>query len=177
VSNLAEAGFLADELVGHGIEARIHHLDEFRATGDHWTSLYLIRVPAGAEHDAACHIRQHLAEGQRDADDAVAALPKSIAAVEAMWRPMVLVVLAGVASFVLGQRFSEQNVKPRPMRNALPLAVDKIGRPLSTDPEPGKPRFRLSFDRRRELWYLDADHNGDGKYDDRTQYHATGAIH
>src|SRR5689334_1822045 len=45
VSNLAEAGFLADELVGQGIEARVHQLDDFNALHDRWTSVYLLRVP------------------------------------------------------------------------------------------------------------------------------------
>src|SRR5437879_6373223 len=62
VSNLAEAGFLTDELVGLGIDARIYQLQEFSAANDRWGSLYLIRVPAAGALDAAARIRQHMAE-------------------------------------------------------------------------------------------------------------------
>src|SRR4051794_24641159 len=60
VSNLAEAGFLTDELVGIGFEARIHQLDDFNALSDRWTSLYLIRVPAEQAEEAAAQIQQYL---------------------------------------------------------------------------------------------------------------------
>ena len=39
----------------------------------------------------------------------------------------------------------------------------------------GQPRYRLSFDRRREAWYLDADQDGDGRYDTRQQFQVSGA--
>ena len=59
VANLAEAGFLADELVGLGIEARIHQSDDFNALNDRWTSLYLIQVPSEHAEDAAAQIQRH----------------------------------------------------------------------------------------------------------------------
>ena len=58
VANLAEAGFLTDELVGLGIEARIHQLEDFNALNDRWTSLYLIQVPSENAEEAAAQIQQ-----------------------------------------------------------------------------------------------------------------------
>jgi hypothetical protein len=91
------------------------------------------------------------------------------------WRPVALVVLAGVASFILGQRFSEQKLERRPARGPLATAVGKIGRPLVTDSAPGEPRYRLSVDRRRELWLLDVDRDGDGIYDRQHHFPAHAA--
>jgi hypothetical protein len=62
VANLAEAGFLCDELVGAGIEARVHQQEEFNAAIDRWTSQYLIRVPIQSAQHAAVLVRQHLYE-------------------------------------------------------------------------------------------------------------------
>jgi hypothetical protein len=48
--------------------------------------------------------------------------------------------------------------------------VGSIGRPLLTDSAPGEPRYRLSVDRRREVWRLDIDRDGDGIYDGRQHF-------
>jgi hypothetical protein len=180
VKNLAEAGFLSDELNGFGIDARIHQLDEFGATGDRWTSLYLIRVPTGMAREAAARIRQHLVDEEPDSEPEAVAFRFSIddgSTDPLFWRPVAIVILAGVASFVLGQQFSEQKVHRadrRPPRNSLAAAVEAIG-PLVTKPALGQPRHRLSFDRRRERWFLEVDRDGDGIYDSRQAFHASGA--
>ncbi len=62
VTNLAEAGFLTDELNGLGIDAQIYQLEEFSALTDRWSTVYLIRVPSHKAHQAAAQIRQHLAD-------------------------------------------------------------------------------------------------------------------
>lgn len=181
LTNLAEAGFLADELVGLGIDARIHQLEEFSALSDRWNSLYLIRVPASLARDAAARIRQYLAEdtAERQAEPASFCFTTHDQPMDPLlWRPVAIVILAGVASFVMGQRFSEQkdeNVERRPPRNSLSSAVESIGRPLLTEPAAGRPRHQLSFDRRRDAWILDADRDGDGIYDSRQAFHASGA--
>src|SRR3954468_10652703 len=51
VANLAEAGFLNDELIGAGIDARIHQLEEFNAVYDRWSAAYLIQVPEEAAEE------------------------------------------------------------------------------------------------------------------------------
>src|SRR4051812_4539046 len=56
VANLAEAGFLTDELVGLGIAARIQQLGDFSALDDRRTALYLIQVPAEHADEAAAQI-------------------------------------------------------------------------------------------------------------------------
>jgi hypothetical protein len=180
VNNLAEAGFLTDELVGLGIDARIYQLEEFSALTDRWTSLYLIRVPAGMASEAAAQIRQYLADegAEREAESAAFRFAHEQPMDPLLWRPVALVILAGVSSFVLGQRFSDQNeAKPdrRASRNSLLSAVDAAGRPFVSEPAPGQPRHRLSFDRRHETWFLDTDRDHDGRYDSRKAFHASGA--
>lgn len=179
VTNLAEAGFLTDELVGHDMDARIFQLEEFSAFTDRWATAYFIRVPSEQAPAAAAWIREQLAEDTATEADGepggfrFSTMDESID--PAFWRPVVLVVLAGVASFVLGQHFSDQQGRRMPSGNSLSSAVDRVGRPLVTEPAPGQPRHRLVFDRRREAWYLDSDRDGDGIYDGRQQFHASGA--
>jgi hypothetical protein len=177
VTNLAEAGFLTDELVGFGVDARIHQLDEFSALTDRWASVYLIRVPSEWAHEAAAQIRRHLAEDSAggDGDTRAYRFATEDYVDPTFWRPVALVVLAGVASFILGQQFSDNHGQRRPPRDSLPSAVDAIGRPLVTEPIPGQPRHRLMFDRRRGTWHLDVDQDADGVYDSRRRFQATGA--
>ncbi|MEX0643301.1 MAG: hypothetical protein WD468_11400, partial [Pirellulales bacterium] len=179
VTNLAEAGFLTDELVGRDMDARIIQLEDFSAITDRWATAYFIRVPSEQAPAAAAWIREQLAEdAAADSDGDLgrfrfSTMDESID--PAFWRPVVLVVLAGVASFVLGQHFSDPNGRRLPSGNSLSTAVDRIGQPLVSEPAPGKPRHRLVFDRQREAWYLDSDHDGDGFFDGRQQFHASGA--
>lgn len=177
VRNLAEAGFLSDELVGRGIDAWIHQLDEFSASSDRWSSLYLIRVPSDAADKAAALIRQYVDDDAQDRE-ALDSAPAFSLASQVMdplfWRPVALVVLTGIVSFGLGQRFSAPRVDRRLPSNSLPSAVNEIGRPLATEPVAGRPRHRLSFDSRRQAWWLDTDRDNDGHYDERQQFHASG---
>jgi hypothetical protein len=91
------------------------------------------------------------------------------------WRPVALIVLTGVASFVLGQRLSGHNPNRRVPSHSLPSAIEEIGRPFMTEPVAGGPRHRLSFDSRRQVWLLDTDRDNDGHYDTRDQFHPSGA--
>ncbi len=181
VANLAEAGFLSDELVGVGIDARVHQLDEFRAASDRWSSQYLIRVPTASAQDAAELVRQYLYDdnpGRQPILDAFRFSFGGRSGEPLSWRPIFLVVLASVASFALGQRFSEQNAPPRRSpRDSLPPAVNAIGRPLLTEPVANQPRFRLSFDERQLTWTLDTDRDNDGVFESSQHFRATGTAH
>jgi hypothetical protein len=52
--------------------------------------------------------------------------------------------------------------------------VYSIGRPLVTESRQGQPRYRLTRDRSRQVWYIDMDRNGDGAYDTRREFQETG---
>jgi hypothetical protein len=175
ITNLAEAGFLTDELVGMGIDAQIHQSEDFNALSDRWTPLYFIRVPAENAEEAADRIQQY-----RDDDIRRASLnepvPFSSQVMDPQfWRPVALVMLTGIASFVLGQRMSGDHVR-RPMASdSLPSTANQIGRPFVTEPAVGQPRYRLSFDARQQAWSLDTDRDNDGQYDARQRFRATGA--
>jgi hypothetical protein len=178
VTNLAEAGFLTDELVGLGIDARVHRFDDFNALCDRWTSLYLIRVPEQHAEEAASQIRQYTQadDGDRPGEQQPRQLLLSSHLMDPLfWRPIALVVLTGYACFLFGQRLSGQNAD-RPMNShSLSSTVGRIGRSFTTEPAANQPRYRLSFDSRRQAWLLDADRDHDGRYDDRQQFHASGA--
>ena len=180
VANLAEAGFISDELVGLGIDARIHQLDDFSAASHRSSSKYLIRVPADLAQDAAKHVRQYLNDDVPDRPPILDAFRFSLGSRSGeplSWRPVAIVVLAGMASFALGQRLSEQRADRRPPQNSLPSAIDAIGRPFATEPAANQPRYRLSFDRRQQAWTLDADRDNDGQFESRERFQASGAAH
>ena len=178
VSNLAEAGFLTDELIGSGIDARIHQLEEFNAAVDRRTSQYLIRVPADLAQDAAALIRPYLSEDPPEKPPFLDAFRFSTGGRSdelLSWRPIAIAMLAGVAGFSIGQTLSDQNVPRRASPNALSTAVGAIGRPLVTEPTPNQPRFRLSFDRRQQLWTLETDRDNDGRFESSRHFRVSGS--
>jgi hypothetical protein len=180
VTNLAEAGFLSDELVGLGIDAQIHQTQDFSALTDRWSAAYIIRVPSASVRDAATRIREYLTEESDETSEASAfrILSGDHPVDQVLWRPVALVILAGVASFLVGQRLSNpqnEQADRRPSRNALFSTVAAIDRPFVTEPVGGKPGHRLQFDRRRQAWLLETDRDGDGQYDSRQAFHASGA--
>jgi len=176
VTNLAEAGFLVDELSGEGIDARIYQSEDFSALTDRWLVSYLIQSPPADAQAAAARIRRHLAEMESYQEPAASdAWPGERPAFDPLvWRPVALVILAGMASFALGQRFAADR-DPKPPRNSLSGAISAIGRPLVTEPAAGLARHRLYYHWREQSWYLDTDANGDGRYEARQRFHAAGA--
>lgn len=178
LANLAEAGFINDELIGLGINARIRQLDEFSAATDRWSSRYLIRVPPISAQDAAQHIRQYLNDETHDQPAILDAFRFSLrrgASEPSSWRPVAIVVLAGVASFALGQRLTEQRAERRPPADSLPAAIGAIGRPLTTEPAPNQPRYRLSYDHRQQQWTLDTDRDNDGRFEAIEHFQTAGS--
>ncbi len=177
VANLAEAGFIADELTGLGINARVHQLEEFSAASDRWSSQYLIQVSSESAHDAADHIRQYLMEeppGSCTVLDVFRLSPMSQEGYALSWRPVAMAPIVGVAGFLFGQQFSEQTVRHRIPSNDLSVAVGTVGRPFSTESAANQPRHRLSFDVRRQMWTLDSDRDQDGVYESRQRFTASG---
>ncbi len=176
VANLAEAGFLANDLESEGIDAQIHAVENFSGISGSWSVAYLVRVPSGMAQDAAGRIRRHVAAGEVARNEPAHWSPFDAAAqtVEAFhWRPVAVLVLTGVVCFVVGQQFGQPDMALRPLpRHSLPAAIGEIGRPLLTEPAPGQPRYRLSYQRRGQMWNLDADRDGDGRFDVRQQYSA-----
>jgi hypothetical protein len=177
LTNLAEAGFLSDELNGMDIDARVHQSDEFCETSGGWGTSYLIRVPSEMAQDAAARIRSHVADSaDEDSPSNHLGYTSDAGPVDpAYWRPVAVVVLAGVASFVLGRQTVMPEVQRRSSHDSLSAAVDAIGRPLVSEARPGQARHRLAFDRPRQVWYLDVDRDGDGSYDARRQFQTSGA--
>lgn len=176
VTNLAEAGYLVDELLGGGIDARIFQSEDFSALTDRWQVSYLIQSPPEDAQAAADYVRRHLAEMEAYPEpNATDPWPEYRPALDPyMWRPVALVVLAGVASFVLGQRFAADR-DSRPPRNSLSRAVSAIGKPLVTEPAPGEPRHRLYYHWRDQAWYLDTDADADGQFETQQRFSAAGA--
>ena len=179
--SLAEAGFLANDLMTCGIETRIHHSDTFSALHGAWVDSYVLQVADGQLVAAADRIRQQTAEAEAN-HQAIEGpdwydQPDSLETV--LWRPIALIVIAGIASFLLGERFGERRVRvdhPTSGRS-LHSAVEAIGRPFTTTFQPGQPRHRLRFDARRDAWQLDTDSDGDGHFERSRFYPAAPTPH
>ena len=168
VTNLAEAGFLASDLAGLGLDARVFATESFSAVTGAWVAAYLIQVPQTDSTAAVARIRQHVVEEDAASVPLLGCEDGPVDPV--VWRPVALLVIAGIASFLLGQRFADQGPAraEAPPRSGLPAAVDSIGRPFYTEPLPGKPRHRLQYRSRHQTWYLETDMDGDGRFENQT---------
>ena len=168
VTNLAEAGFLVDELAGEGIDARIYQSEDFSALTDRWMVSYLIQVaaargpggrgansPPSGRDGIVSRARWRAAVAGRAAGDR-----------PALWRPVALVILAGMASFVARPAICRRPRSPhgrRAIRSPAPSAA--IGRPLVTEPAPACRVIDSIYHWREQAWYLDTDADGDGRYE------------
>lgn len=179
VANLAEAGFIVDELAGMGLPARVHQLNEFSAATDRRSAQYLIRVPEDFGSAAAIHVEQYLSEdppGKRTLlqklREQVQVLPRDQST---SWRPALVVTLVGVTSFLLGHQVSEQGSSRQVRSNELTSAFSAVGRPFTSEPAANQPGYRLSFDGDLHLWTLGIDRDHDGVYESSQQFTASGA--
>lgn len=180
VTNLAEAGFLANDLMSGGIESRIFASESFSAVTGRWSVAYLIQVPGHDATAARAQICQHLTgHGLALSNDQDRVLPddedRPISTV--FWRPVALMVLAGMASFVVGQQLGGERGRPDrpPRRSSLPAVVGSVGSTLATELVAGRPCQRLWFNNRQRSWYLETDSDGDGEFERRDRFHANGA--
>jgi hypothetical protein len=179
VANLAEAGFIVDELIGLGFQARVHQFDEFSAALDRWSAQYLIQVPIEIAEAVADHIRQYLAEEPRAPRTTFEMFRESVTAVPrertSTLRPVLIVMLVGVASFILGHQYSEQ-AAPSPRRSTdLSTEIANLDLPFISESLANQPTYRLSFDQRRHCWTLGEDRDHDGVYESNRQFTAAGA--
>ena len=152
VTNLAEAGFLTDELVGHGIDA------EFTK----WRNSVRSPIVGPQCISSACRAnrRQPLRPGFANS------WPRTAAEAEResgefrfshdgrVGRPDVLAASrAGGAGrrgeLRAGAAFFGSTGQANAAAQFAVLGNRSIGRPLMTEPAPGKPRHRFLFDRRR----------------------------
>lgn len=180
VVSLAEAGFLANDLDEQGIQTRVVQTESFSALTGAWDVAYVIQAHDDEAATAAARIREHT--DQETADQAWEPEHDVFVADErpvdmVIWRPLALMVFAGMAAFWLGQRFAEQGGKQPQIDvpQSLSSAVAEIGRPFATEPLPGKPRYRLTFDRHSQSWNLDADGDGDGQFERHRRFPSVGS--
>lgn len=168
-TNLAEAGYLANELEAGGFESQIRQHDSFSAIDGSWTTQFLIQVPADQAEHSADHLRIHLAETDRAApippveEYAADAADRGVV----VWRPLALMIVAGAAVLFIGHRMREIRRQHEPPSRARLLQVlERIDRPfVSVDAEHGAGRYRLLFSHHGQTWRLQEDMDGDGHYD------------
>jgi hypothetical protein len=179
VTNLAEAGFLANDLTSCGIESRIFASENFSAVASLWSVVYLIQVSSHTATAARAQICEHLTGHgvalPNDQDQGVTGdEERSVSAV--FWKPIALMVLAGMASFVVGQHLGVERAQPGkpPPRSSLPAVIGSIGRPFATERIAGNPRQRLWFNNRQQSWYLETDFDGDGEFKRWDRFYANG---
>jgi hypothetical protein len=168
---------VSDELRGLEIEARVLQCDGFSESGS-WGSSYVIQVPSGLAREASDFLRAYAAEAAADANASASEFgwPADRQAFDpATWRPLAVIVLAGMASFVLGRQTAIPHEERRASKDALAAAVEAIGRPLLTEPSADRSRHRLTYDKVRRMWQLETDHDLDGDFEVRRRFHAAKA--
>lgn len=168
VASLAEAGYLVNQLGTTGVSARIFDDRSFSALTGMWDQAYIIQVPHEQVKQAAHLLRQEAsAAACEDSEEGGSHFSKEKAENMVFWRPVALMAFAGVASFVVGQRFAEPtgDERDRPYAQSLVAAMEQVGRPLVTEQRGEGDRYRFIFHRQRRAWYVQSDRNGDGHYE------------
>ncbi len=165
-TNLAEAGYLTNDLVANGHEARIEQHDSFSAIDGNWQSIFLVQVPTSSAEAATERVRLSLAEEDHPTD-AEAIQFESEHEPTVIWRPLALMAVAGVAIFFVGYRMRELRA-PQPQPGPTPTllrTLEKINRPMLTERRPGERGYRIRFEPGPRRWHLEEDIDGDGSYD------------
>lgn len=166
VRDLAEAGYLVDLLEGHGIRARIRHAQHFDSLTGAWALTHFLQcAPEDAEAAAAA-----IAAEARDADEEDRNLAsQSPTPYAAGWKSVALALAAGWTCFMLGQRVGEHSAPAGAASRASRLshALAVIDRPFYTAPDERGQTFRLGPHGRAGQWRVDADRDGDGRYETR----------
>jgi hypothetical protein len=168
--NLAEAGYLANELEAEGFHSRVEQHDSFSAIDGSWTSVFLIQVPSEEVQESADHLRVHLAETELAQPIAAADVFLDDASQRGavVWRPIALMIVAGAAILFIGQKMRELRGRQHepPSRARLMHALENIDRPfVSVDPNHAPNRFRILYSHQARIWRLQEDMDGDGSYD------------
>jgi hypothetical protein len=176
VANLAEAGFIADELTGLGFQARVQQLNEFSAARDRWSDHYLIRVPAESAAAAGELVRAHLLQDPSIGRTLLSTLRTSVAdgGEHAAWKPVVSIVLVAVTSFMLGHQLSEGSATHHVRENSLGAALAQTGGPFVSQIRANQPQYRLSLDQSHRIWTLSTDRDHDGVFESSRQFTASG---
>lgn len=168
VTSLAEAGYLVNLLGTIGVSARIFDDRSFSALGGAWEQAYVIQVPDDQIRQAAGLLRNESEAAEcEEGDEKNAKRFYSDEENLVFWRPVALMALAGVASFVVGQRFASQNGdgQRRPYAESLVAAMENAGSSLVTEPDGSGVRHRFQYHRHRRSWTMQSDLNGDGRFD------------
>ncbi|MEM6655111.1 MAG: hypothetical protein AAF596_04840 [Planctomycetota bacterium] len=171
VSNLAEAGYLVSVLQGEGLDARVRQSRDFNAVNGAWLTDYVVQAPKDQLAEVATVLR---AEAAAFDEEAVFDDEDDESLQQVIWRPVALMAVAGVVSFLAGQHLATP--QPRSGPPALAEAIGSIGRPLYTERGPDGVRHRLVLDGRSSQWLLDTDADGDGRYDRRQRFPAESAM-
>jgi len=176
VANLAEAGFIADELTGLGFQARVQQLNEFSAARDRWSDHYLIRVPIESAAAAGELVRAHLLQDAPSGRTLLSILRTSVAegGEYAAWKPIVSIVLVGVTSFMLGHQLTEGPATHHVQENALAAALAETDNAFVSQARPNQPQYRLSLDQPHRIWTLSTDRDHDGAFESSRQFSASG---
>jgi hypothetical protein len=173
VVSLAEAGYLVNLLGASAVSARIYEDRAFNALSGRWDHAYLIQVPSDHLSQAAVMLRHESdAADQEDGDEFWSDGKPAQDEALIFWRPVALMAIAGVASFVVGQRFAQESGdgRERPYAQALVAAMEQAGMPLVTEPRGDAPRHRFIFQRHQRTWYVQSDRNGDGHYESTREF-------
>jgi hypothetical protein len=183
LSDLAEVGYFADVLESDGIATRVRQHDEFSAVDGSWKSIFILQVTPDCSSKAARQLREVLDRTSDDPQevgaegavvDRLSLDDPSDAGTTALWKPVVLILIAG-SLFYTTRSVNRADRKHPPSSSALWDALTESDRVLSTGTAPGQPGSRLLIDRRSRTVLLQEDFNGDGR-SDRTRCFRDGEL-
>lgn len=175
VSNVAEAGYLADRLREGGYASRVAPLESFDAITGAWSMGYAVLVEPETASEAAEFLHASLAE-TNDASSAShsGSFQESVQRTTNLWSFMGVLVAAVVGGLLIARPADPP--QPQAEQKRLPLSalgrrLDRIGAPLIAVAADGS-THRLSIDRQQQRWVLDTDANADGRFEKRDVFSA-----
>ncbi len=164
--SLAEAGYFADILADHGVQAQTRLAHDFSAVDGRWESVYVLQVReaeaelAAARIQAALGKEDDLAHPEHDADEDSPALP-------VIWRPLALMVMAVAVAYLAGRGvWNLRGAEPaRAPSDRLWDTMMQIDRPFVSPPGRDGVRYRFRIDRTANAVILEQDRDADGLYE------------
>ena len=168
-TGIAEVGYFADRLEMEKIDCRVEDRDDFDAISGHWDKTFVLRVPTPQSERALRAVRAELADSP-DANEVVNRIPAVDDESRTVWMPVMLMLMAGGLLYLAGRARGPAAAVERPNRDAPTLwrALSEGDEVFRSGHE--RDERTLRYDKRRGVFWLEEDTDGDGRIDRRRAY-------
>ena len=186
LTDLAEVGYFADLIEADGVSTHIIQHNEFSALDGSSQTVFLLQVPSQDSSATVEKIKRELQqtdsvedqpetppragflEPRPPVDFSVpppADFPETPTGGVSVWRPVVLVLMAGGLVYLAGRAGLDRPKRPVPSGQPLWKVLSESNAPLVEQAPSGQPTRRLRHDAASGTIILEVDLDGDGHFD------------